>query len=136
MKIKKFNEELGNSDEKSKPYEWIAESILDHFFESPNFQEPAHSELIAEGSHLTLMIEIFTLDINPFYLTQMAEYIKFVKKYGKYKFYVQTASCFDCKDECIGIESNFHIYNIKKIEKEIKDIFGLKHHPDVNKFNL
>lgn len=136
MKIKKFNEELGFSDDKSQPYEWIAESILEYFFEKPNFQSPANSELIGEDKYITLTTEFFTLDLNPFYLAQIAEYIKFVKKYGKYKFYTQQASDIKAHDECLGIEANFNIYNMEKIGKEIKEIFGLKYHPDVNKFNL
>lgn len=133
MKIKLF-EELGNVEESAKEYEWIGESIIDHFFESKGYNNIAHSELFYDEKELTLVIEFYTLDLDSGYLQQITEYLKFIEIFGKHKFHVQPGE--SKHSECIAIEAIFENDKIEVVAKEIEKIFGLKHHPDVNKYNI
>jgi len=133
MKHIKIYEELGYINDGAEKYEWYGESMLDYFFK--NYDNIAHSELFADDTCVTLIIQFFTMDLCPEYLYKIGEFITFVGKYGKYNFEVDEGTG-NINGHTLNLESRFFINNSEELEKELIKLNGLKFHPDIKKYNI
>ena len=67
---------------------------------------------------------------------KFAEFLKFIEPYCEYKFYPKESSTENSNDAAIGIQADFKISVLKKMEKNILKTMGYKYHPQIKKYNI
>lgn len=134
MKIKKLYEQdethLCRVETECEKYEPEFESMLDHFFNGFNL---ANAELLEyiEGENvkgISLIIDVFLMDLNSKYLLQITNFVKFIEKYGKYIFIPSEPETGN--DGRMGIQTDFLFKDLRRMLPKLKVMV------DTKKYNL
>jgi hypothetical protein len=115
-------------------YEWIGNSILDYFFKNveipySKLYKYYNIENYNKEDGVKLIIDFNVKKFNSEILISISNYIKFIEKFGKYKFCMSP-------NTYLELESVFWYSNIKELEEELIKLGSIKFHPNIKKYNL